>query len=391
MILIGISIRRRDSLGFYIVFTLAMIVPMCFPYVGTPNLSREQKKSISLVLFMIMLLFVSGLRAASVGADTRQYTSAFDQLKSLTFLEALKAPISSWNGYFTYSLEQGYRVYNKIVAFFGGSSQAITFCNSLFIVILLYKLIKEKSPYYGLSIWLYITLGFFQTEMNMARNAIAILLCLCATKYIPKHELLKYILVVLLASTFHTTALVFIPLYWVINYIELTPKRLKILALLSAVGGLFWKPIYNLLFRIIPSRYERYLVFASTETEGIALIFLFLTIFILIWFFCDLKKDPESFVKIDNTGAWLFILMILAFSISRTVSAFTRVAALFSPYLIVYFPKLISSGISNQRNRRIAVVALICCVFIVYIYRLSINNIGKTVPYAFCWENVHFY
>ena len=372
---------------FYIFFASALLIPICFPYVKTPrDLSIETKSQLSLFFSILMILFVAGFRGLNVGADSKQYASAYDQLKSLSISDALTVPIRSWSGYYTYSLEKGYRLYNKIVGLFGGSSQAIIFCNSLIIAILLYRLIRRNSPYFGLSIWLYVTLGFFQTEMNMTRNAIAILLCLNATAYIKARKLVKYALLIMLASTFHSTALVFIPLYWIINYIELTPKRLKILAILSIATGLIGTQVYYLLLKFAPSRYALYLVLAKSETEGPILVFLFLGIFFFIWFFCGKKLDANTFVMIDNTGAWMLILMILSFSLSMTISVFTRVAALFSPYLIIYYPEMISCGISNKRNRRIIIVALVLALFIVYAFRLSVNNIGQTIPYSFCWE-----
>ena len=375
---------------FYIVFTLVLLIPICLPYNRISDFTMEKKKEVSLAVSMLMILLVSGLRAITVGADSRQYASAYDQLKILSIKKALSVPIWSWNGTYTYSLEFGYRIYNKMVAFFFDSNQAILFFNSLIIVILLYNLIRRNSPYYGLSIWLYITLGFFQTEMNMARNAMAILFCLNAIECIYKRELFKYILLVLLASTFHTSALLFIPLYWVINYIELTPRRIKIFALLSVVVGLLGQQVYYFLLIFVPSRYLHYMILAESETEGTALVFLFIGVFLLIWFFCDEKYDVDSFISIDNAGAWLFILMVFSFSISRSINAFTRVAALFSPYLIIYFPEMICYGISNKWVRRIIVVTLVVGLFGVYVYRLSINNIGQTIPYHFFWDNTPY-
>ena len=56
-------------------------------------------------------------------------------------------------------------------------------------------------------------LGLFQTEMNMARNAIAILWCLCASRYIEEKKPLLYAANVLGAALFHQTALFFLILY----------------------------------------------------------------------------------------------------------------------------------------------------------------------------------
>ena len=54
-----------------------------------------------------------------------------------------------------------------------------------------------------LSIWLYLTLGVYQTEMNVARNAIAILLGYTAFHWIKERKLAPYFLQILMAVSFH--------------------------------------------------------------------------------------------------------------------------------------------------------------------------------------------
>lgn len=371
---------------FYICFLLLLLIPLLAQYTKNYVINYESRTEISLLLASGMIFFVMACRSMYVGADTKQYLRAFLQLNSVSLHEALSVRIYSWSGKYTYSLEIGYRLYNKLLGFFNKSGQIITIANSLFIAVLLYKLIRRNSTFYLLSIWLYITLGFFQTQMNMTRNAIAILICLNATKYIEEHKFFRYVLSSLFAASFHLTALIYIPLYWLANYVRLTKRRITI-ALILSIFAVLLLPIVNPILKIIlPSRYLKYLTNVSNRNEGIYLAVLFLGLFLIISIFSDRKEKAYDISEYDNTGAWLFILMIISFSFSYSINAMTRVAALFSPYLIIFFPRMIYFEIADQKKRIFLYFVIFALCFAQYVFRLSINNIGGTVPYEFFWE-----
>lgn len=125
------------------------------------------------------------------------------------------------------NFEYGYRLYNKLVSLISEKPQTITIANSLLIMALLGKLLKGHSPYVFLSDWLYITLGIYQTQINMARNAIAILICYLGCKYIAEHNVIKFLICVTIATLFHSSSVLFIPLYWLVTKTKLTGKRVK--------------------------------------------------------------------------------------------------------------------------------------------------------------------
>lgn len=131
------------------------------------------------------------------------------------------------SGGYELNFEYGYRLYNKLVSLISEKPQTITIANSLLIMALLGKLLNGHSPYVFFSAWLYITLGIYQTQMNMARNAIAILLCYLGCKYIAEHNVIKFLICVTIATLFHSSSVLFIPLYWLVTKTKLTGKRVK--------------------------------------------------------------------------------------------------------------------------------------------------------------------
>lgn len=84
-------------------------------------------------------------------------------------------------------------------------------------------------------------------------------------------------------------------------------------------------------------------------------------------------------------GVWMLMLEMLFFCIGYDVAAATRMVALFGPYLIIFIPRLIETGIESK-SVRLNVIALVMALSgMQYIVRLQINNIGSTMPYQFFW------
>ena len=87
----------------------------------------------------------------------------------------------------------------------------------------------------------------------------------------------------------------------------------------------------------------------------------------------------------EAIGVWMLMLEMLFFCIGYDVAAATRMAALFGPYLIIFIPRLIETGIESK-SVRLNVIALVMVLSgMQYIVRLQINNIGSIMPYQFFW------
>ena len=104
----------------------------------------------------------------------------------------------------------------------------------------------------------------------------------------------------------------------------------------------------------------------------------------VVIFFTE-KRDRAKMFERVAIGVWMLVLEMLFFCIGYDVAAATRMAALFGPYLIIFIPRLIKTGIKTK-NMRLNVITLIVIMSgVQYIARLQINNIGLTMPYQFFW------
>lgn len=337
-----------------------------------------------LKLSCTVLLFFMGMRGMRIGVDTKFYGFVFSQFSDISWSEVFSAKTyataaKTW----TFDFEPGYRLLNKVLSFFGTSPQIITFFNSLIIIVLLYFWIKRESPNPMLSIWIYITLGFFQTEMNVTRNAIAIFIVYLSFRYI--EEKYKYIFLVILAAMFHKSAVVFLPFYWIYYYKErLNPASMIKIIILGILMGLNFQFVGPIIRKILPFGLDKY--FTSSNDKAETLIVGLLYVAIIGFLFVVMKKsDRIKSIRDNPLGSWMFTLNISFFGLNIGLGSAARMAAVFGPYIIVYIPQIIES-IADEHTKKWITWFLVFLCGIQYILRLKVNNIGKTMPYRFFWS-----
>lgn len=363
---------------------LMIMVLLCIPLIIA---SAGKRKAFSIVLpaSLAILLFFMAFRAKSVGADTYQYIYGFNQVCKTPLKDILSAPIYGFGGNYELNFEYGYRIYNKIISFFGKGDQVITIANSLVIITLLGVLIKRDSAYPFLSIWLYLTLGVFQTQMNMSRNAIAILCCYLALNFIIKKALAGFIICVLIGALFHSSSILFIPLYWIINDVKLSPKLARNILIVAIICGLGFSLVRPFVIRVLPYRFGRYFLENTSKFEGLLVGLFHSLLFLFVWL-CSDREGKETIVQKQSIGMWLFIVEIFFFCIGYDVASATRMAALFGPYMIIFIPNIIRCGIQDSQRQKMVRILVFVLTGIQFVVRLKINNIGGTMPYLFFWS-----
>lgn len=368
---------------YYYAILLLLILPMSYAYIG--QVRKIDVRNLVLPICVGVLAFFMSCRAVSVGADTCQYTWGFEQIVHIPWSKLFTAKIYGAGGGYELNFEYGYRLYNKLISIVTENSQMITVANSLLIMALLSRLIKSHSPYVFLSIWLYVTLGIFQTQMNMARNAIAILICYIGCSYIKKHDFKRFLRYIIIATLFHTSSILFAPLYWLVNNIRLTEKKIIRLLLVSIFCGVTFSWVRPFAIRFLPFGLGRYFAGNTSKMESLIIGAFHLALVLFVILLIN-KRNRANAVEYESVGIWMLVLEMLFFCIGYDVASATRMAALFGPYLIVSIPNLIDRGIASENMKLNAIALVVILTGAQYVARLQINNIGSTMPYMFFWE-----
>ncbi len=365
---------------------LFLCVLMLYPYAiaRAGSLSGRKTKHIALMNACLILWFFMAFRGLQVGVDTKHYAYVFSQFEDIPLYKVFSAvTYGSESETWTFDFEPGYRLANKLLSLFFTSSQAITVFNSTVIMVLWYFLIKRDSPNFLLSVWLFITLGIYQTEMNVTRNAIAILMVYNAFPYLRRRDLPRYLAACLLASMFHVAALVLLPVYFLVWGVKLKPRGMTAVVLASCALGFLFPYISPFISSLVPGRFAKYLQ-GNNEKLGSLIVGVLNGGFFLLTLWLIPRKNRQRVFTRERLGVMLLTINLCFFGLNIGLGDASRMAALFGPYLVILIPRMLTL-IENRDRRRNAAALIVGLSFIQYVLRMCINNIGGTLPYAFCW------
>lgn len=99
-------------------------------------------------------------------------------------------------------------------------------------------------------IYFYFTTLLVFESLNIIRQAMAFMILLCAMPQLLDRKLLRYLILVGLASTLHASALLFLPLYFLLDREWLFSRRWQVACLLLAYAGA--NAIKGILFNLLP-------------------------------------------------------------------------------------------------------------------------------------------
>ena len=313
------------------------------------------------------------LRAPSVGKDTSSYINLFFEYGAVPWKNILS--YSLYSGY-----ETGYILYNKILYALFPYPQTITAANSVLFALFMYGFLKKFSKDSIFSLYIFYAFGYYQTSFNIVSSLIAAMIIYYNMDAFYSNKL-KAAFIVILAFLFHRASIVLIILAF-IEKIPLTKRRIAAIVILAILGAMFYNNLLPVLSFLAPTEYQDYLE-RNTGDNGLILIFHVLIIIFLRVYRSVIKKKNlliEGKEFLPNTINWLILLEICIFIVALRAQKFTRLAYMFTPAYFIYIPEAVSQ-VRSANNRLLLRFSLIVLLGLQYFLRLSINNIGYTVPY----------
>lgn len=312
-----------------------------------------------LLISFIILAFVSGLRDVTVGIDTKNYLGYFNSIinngPNLENVNLSTLFIPS-------GFELGFTIYTYLVSLFTKSFAVYLFITSVLIYTPVYLFIKKYSSDYYLSFVIYYCLFFFGS-MTLLRQSIAMSILLLGTKYIVNRNRIKFVLIVLLAASFHVSALIGLLLYAVYN------KSLsKFTVLVTTAIASFVFVAMSVLVKyaaVINYRYEFYLDRIDSFSLASYLAFCLYLFILILLLLLQSKKN-----KLANTPIKQNFLVITSFAslivigLSIRVNSLDRLSLVYLIYTIISIPLFISSSKNSIRPAYIKL--FLVCMFLAY-------------------------
>ena len=215
---------------------------------------------------------------------------------------------------------------------------AMVACLALFNCMVYYTFIKKYVPpdYYWFAVFLYVfSPNLMLVQMVVMRQSVAIAIFLISIQYILKKDFLRYALLILVATLFHTTALILLPLYLlgVCNFKINTFVAIGIISLFVCLF-LLTSPlsqVANVLVSSYAPKYEVYQGTSSTVSTGLGVILNILLLIMLLLFIKYQDAELALLFKIS-------ILEIFVIPLAMVVMMFSRIGFYFLPVIMAVYP-----------------------------------------------------
>lgn len=192
-------------------YSLPYLVLLCFLFFlflnETGKLKVLSAKQCNIIAFVILLFFL-GLRG-HIYSDFISYYPFYEELPNVFELNK-----STFQKHILF--EPGFIVYSSIVKTLVPSYYGWVFVNTLIDLIVLYITFKRYSKSIILSFIIFIVFSGLLMEFNLYRNMKALDLFFLSIPYLLNRKLLPYVILNVLGCTFHSTSILYIPLYFIL-------------------------------------------------------------------------------------------------------------------------------------------------------------------------------
>lgn len=336
-----------------LVFYVELISVYIFSLYARVFSYRSKILKVFFTICVIAILFlVSGLRT-SIG-DTEAYT----------YLYKLIGPTYVSNG----GYEAGFILFLRVLKGISQDPQFLLIVTSIIINVANIWTVRDYPGYFELTTFMYITAGYYLVTMNGIRQSLAAAVLFACTSLITKGKFKYYLLVVLLMCEFHSSAIVMIPVYFLVRN-EAWSRKVYIFIALFLIALVFYGPLMNTAFDALSN--TKFGVYKNFN-EGGANIFR-VAVFAVPVILSYIKKEQikEKWAEGDVfVNMALLNLIIMIFSLNSWIFArFTIYFEMYNFVLLSYIVKYCTS----KKERLFLYYGLLVAYFVFFWYEQDVT------------------
>ncbi len=313
---------------------------------------NERKKHMLFVFSIILLIGFLGLRGF-IGWDWWAYYPSYNNLP---------------NGF---NYEIGYEIWSNIFYKIGLSYHHFTFINTVADILILAYVLKKYSKYPIFSMFLFLAVQGLSFEVDLLRNAKAVLLFIISIQFIKERKLIPFLILNILGMTFHMSSVIYLPMYFILNR-NYSRKIILPLIILGNIYYLFDTKLFTHILEYMSSVLPAAVGGKITSYLSIipqnyklpvgTLYFERLVTFIMVFFFLHKEKnhrEKENPYSLIMENSFYIFYLIFLFT-SEFFIASTRIGILF-----IYANWFLWGDIiENLRNTKIKAAVFLIAVLI---------------------------
>ncbi|PRY82677.1 EpsG family protein [Alkalibacterium olivapovliticus] len=359
------------------IFTILYLLGFVFSIIFTTNFNyRYILEKVIMYFFASVLFVLSAFRALDIGYDNVLHIEYFESISNGTL------SIVDFQ-------EPGYATLSYFITLIEGEYTLFLTVYSLISIILVTKVLQTYSIYPFLGLYIYYSLYFFHQNMSRLRMSMSVLILLYSINYLDKKKTKKFIFIVIVAASFHASALIFLILLPLQN-ITLNRKKLLIYFSVSIVLGLlivgpFYREVigglnYNIfseqfgLNRIVNHANRRH---AMREGGWLGFLYYFMQAGLMVLFYERIKQlgSKTSLIYLINfVGISLYFIFFDVPVLGRLSIGFRLVEIIIASYYI--------QSIDNKYIK-ILFTSLYLLVVLVFGFLGFYNYYDSFVPFKF--------
>lgn len=311
------------------------VLPIIFRLIAEKIKMSKRNQFIILSSFLVLFLIQCLRNINLVGTDIPTYCGYFDHTIQLTWKELFTE--KQW--------EYGYWALNKLIGYVTKNHQVFLSIMSFLILFpIAYTYIKEsKMPLitYGM----FLCYDIFLLTFSGLRQSLAIAIVVFAYRFVKKanvKNVILYYLLVAIAFTFHTSAIVAIVIY-PIYHLPIKRAFLPFILVFVIMVYILRKPLALTAFKIIGGKYvDRYGTITDTGAGGMLLF----DILIMTCSFLFARKENKILIGLRN-----LMIMVVLVRIFTTINIVAiRMSYYFIPFVALLVPEVLAVQSETDKN-----------------------------------------
>ena len=325
------------------------------------NGSQERRHVLSCYGFLFVFIILASFSSIrdGVGCDYDSYVNHIVKIQS---------------GLPNY-MEPGFQFLVRFLADYNDNPRIVIIVIGVLTCFFYLKSIWDQSSDKVMSVFLFLSWGLYFLAFNTVRNYFALAIVFYAIKHLLSNKNFLFILWVVIASFFHMSAIICIPLYYLGKKITLRKGYIPIIIGVIIILLLLQVPIRSLSFSIYPS-YEG----SDYDTGRISYFNILKAIFIIglcLKFKQSVYNDPLCRFYF-NLNVFALILYIGVYWLPEI----SRIGFYMNMTVIFLIPRLLKNIDSRKLRRQLSsiVVGVSLIIFILLLFQFS-SETTRLLPY----------
>lgn len=321
--------------------------------------------NIFVVYILIILSSISGFRYA-VGTDYFSYREIFINSNQIGLFD---------------ERDFGYTLLNKIINLFTNNPQWLFLITSLIINSLIIYTIRNNSKMIEISIYIYIAGYMYFSTFNGIRQWISAAILFSGVNFLLNRKFLKYLIIILLASTMHQTALIMIPVYFIVNGKFRSIRGMGI-CIFGISGFIFYIKLVELLMKILEGTkiyndYNKTLILYGAGSNFLRFLVALVPVILSLIYYKSINKDND--IRLDILMN-LSLINAMVMLIGSRHWIFARFLMYFELYNLILYPIIFTK--INKKDSRL-IYYLLIVFYLVYCILLLKSGDSNIIPYRY--------